>query len=214
MIGAQHTRITLTLPALLLAVLAAFVCGLGGCIDVNDIPTPQNIQHINVDSLVLATQFVEAPDDSLFATIDGEDRVFSFLEVSAVRDATTGAWYMFVRASRSRLNDNENYEILYLQIDAVSDTALFRCNAYPVRVKQIDRSISPRFGLQYDRRAGSSFPVSYRTGNGGSSGEIHVLKFDTVEQKMIGTFHFVGYSSENDSTTEVTRGGFRLRMKR
>lgn len=206
-----HQRFVSTPPALL-AVLAAFVCCLAGCIDVTEINTPKVVDRVNVDSIVLSPQFLRG-GDSLFATIGGEDLVFAFPEVYTVQDTSTGAWYLFVRASRSRLNDNDNYEILYLQLDAVSDTGTYRCNASPVREKQIDPAMAPRFGLQYDRRA-SGFPASFRTGNAASSGEIHVLRIDRVDGKMAGTFRFTGYSSENDSTIDVTRGGFLLRMKR
>jgi hypothetical protein len=201
-------------PTSVLAALASAAL-FSACINPLDVDTPRRQWVINIDSIAASDAFSKAPGDSMRAVVAGEEIEFA----TEVQRPTfhngrfRNAEYVTVQASRQSLNGRD-YEILSLRLDAVRDTGSFIINGAYSAPKNLDSLAPPTYAVQYERRLGGGFPETYRTGVEGSSGVIRVVRIDDDRGVMTGTFSFVAYSAERDTTISVGSGTFRVQLRR
>lgn len=198
--------------ALLALVAGALVASCGNPLEID---TPRRIIRINYDSLVaIDTAFRTAPGDSIFAAINNEAVVFA----TGTRERTiwhngirNGAYFIAVKGLGATAGD-ENYETIALRIDMVRDTGTYAINApYYWYKGELDTLTVARNAAEYERTI-FGLKRTFRTGQPGTSGKIRVLVIDTTAKVMIGTFSFTAHADDIDSTVDVTRGAFRLRL--
>jgi hypothetical protein len=167
----------------------------------------------NLFPAVTDPQFINAPGDAVFATIDGEMTSFSAeSERPTYNGYLNGDYYASVYATSYRPTNSLNYESVSLRIDAIADTGTYPINGPYSIPKQIDPNLPSTYGALYQRKNVGGAPETYRTGLPGTGGEIHVVKIDRKLHVVVGTFWFIGYSTELQKYLRIDNGAFRLQM--
>jgi hypothetical protein len=164
--------------------------------------------------VVTDSQFINAPGDAVFANVDGQMTVFaSESERPTYNGYLDGDYYASVYATSYYPTNSLNYESVSLRIDAIADTGTYPINGPYSVPKQIDPKAPLTYGALYQRKIAGGAPQTYRTGLLGTGGEIHVVKIDRKLGVVVGTFRFVGYSTELMTYLRIDHGAFRLQMK-
>ena len=189
--------------------LKIVMAAIAACRSPLDIDTPRIITGINMDSV--AKGLINATKDTIIATVNGLQINFAYsVERPLSRNVLVDSTYYITVAAVSSDPNGPNYTRLSLRIDAVHDTGVYKLNAYYSAPKTpIDPSAPVGYGAVFERRE-NGHAYMYRTGEPGTGGEIHVLVFDKVRKVIAGTFHFVGYNTEDASVETVQDGAFRL----
>jgi hypothetical protein len=189
-------------------VLAVFLAAIAACRSPLDIETPRIITGVNIDSVAMG--LVNATKDTIIATINGRQINFAYsVERPRFYNGSVDSSYYITAAAVSSDPNGPNYTRLCLRLDAIHDTGVYKINAYYSAPKILEPNTPPEYGALFERRE-NGYSHMYRTGDGLSQGEIHVLVFDRVRKVIAGTFHFVGYNTEDDATETIQDGAFRL----
>lgn len=197
-----------------MAALAGVIFTLCSCGNPLGIDTPRREIVINIDSIVSSPGFIDAPGDSIFALINGNEVVFTTEVLRPIfhNRRTSQGYYLAIRATRSGLNASD-YEAMSLRMDAIRDTGTFAFNAQYSAPKQFDSTSAPKYGAAYDRKFSMRYPESYTTGTERSAGSVRIVKIDEERKVLVGTFEFKGYNPSADTVIQVDRGAFRLQLK-
>jgi hypothetical protein len=194
-----------------IVVLAALVAAFAACRSPLDIDTIRTHVIINYDSVA---QTLHATKDTIFATVEDERISFSYMiERSIGNRKFANLYYISVQATSNDLT-SLNYSRLSLRLDAIGDTGVYTMNAYFSNLKKVDSNTlkaAPEYSALLERRERGA-AMMFRTGDPRSHGEVHIVKIDTVNKIIAGTFHFVGYNTEDGYIKEVHDGVFRLTL--
>ncbi len=107
-----------------------------------------------------------------------------------------------------------DFDIIFLRLDAVSDTGVYRINApYSAPRNGIDTLARPEVGAAYWHRIDGGTPEIYTTDADRPRGEIHVDRIDRKNRMLYGTFWFVAFTPKYQDSVVVDRGTFRLGLR-
>jgi hypothetical protein len=184
--------------------------GMVACVSPLEIDTPRE-WITNIDSLITTPGVINGIGDSLNARVNGSQISFAALVERPFHNGELpSGHYLTVRAA-TQLPDGDEYQVVSLRLDRVSDTGVYRINGPYSAPRDIDTLGPPVYGAQYLQKRAGGFPAAY-VSDGNLGGEIHVVRIDTVRRVMVGTFWFRGYSADRDETIDVDRGVFRLAL--
>lgn len=208
----SNTQTPVNIGMLLSVIAACCVVAFIGCVDLDGIPTPR---YTSVsDSLTDIKEFQEAPDDSIFARVNGVEETFASLRLryDYYNDTIDGAYFVAISIRRGYLGIDRQYGAISLRLDGIRDTGTYYFNAPftdPPKAGA-DPGSTPIIAAQYQRQSATGFVETFDTGLHGVTGWVRVKVIDVPDSRLIGTFQFTGYSAVTGDTVAVGEGGFRL----
>lgn len=192
----------------------------GSCGDPLSVETPRRFIPVDIDSVLLSEPFLEKKSDSLYAVIDGRPVTFNNIQRPAQYNQQKGTgWYLSVDGIRFFDQKTEEYEVLSLRLDAISDTGTYQMRGNYVIPKEIDQSSPNEYSGLYAQLTGTglqsffSAPSASGAGTATPDGEIRIVGFNSDRNAIVGTFRFTGHSTADDATIRVYDGIFRLQLK-